>query len=70
MTDHVWAPRGKYIELRGSQDAVVRTVPMPNGKYLWQFRKVVSFADSLESAKDFVEAGAEFFSIMRRNPYR
>lgn len=75
MTDilpHVWKPRAgnaRWIELQGSANAIVRAAPMPDGRYLWQFRKVVSYADTVEQAKDYVEAGAEFFDTFRRNPY-
>lgn len=69
---HTWTPHPrnpKWLQLAGSVDSLVRTVPDPRGRYLWQFRKVVSFADSVDAAKDYVEAGAEFFAAMRRNPY-
>lgn len=42
---------------------------MPDGRYLWQFRKVASYADTVEQAKEYVEAGAEYFDVMHRNPY-
>lgn len=42
---------------------------MPDGRYLWQFRKVASYAPTVDQAKDYVEAGAEYFQTMRRNPY-
>lgn len=58
-----------YVTLTGQKDAMVRVKPMPDGRYLWQFRKVVSYADTVESARDYVEAGAEFFETFRRNPY-
>jgi hypothetical protein len=58
-----------YLILQGCKDAMVRTAPMPDGRYLWQFRKVVSYAATVEAAKDYVEAGAEYFETMRRNPY-
>lgn len=68
--EHIWKPRAqKWLQLEGPSHALVRTEPMPNGKYLWQFRRVVSFADTLEEAKNYVEAGAEFFAVMHRNPY-
>jgi hypothetical protein len=68
--EHIWKPRAKtWIQLEGPSHALVRTAPMPDGRYLWQFRKVVSFADTVDKAKDYVEAGAEFFDVMRRNPY-
>jgi hypothetical protein len=68
--EHVWAPRATHwLQLQGPSHALVRVRPMHDGKYLWQFRDTVSFADTVEQAKDYVEAGAEFFSVMRRNPY-
>lgn len=72
---HTWEPAGttpiaaQYIRLQGSQDALVRVAPMPDGRYLWQFRKVVSYAVSIDAAKNYVEAGAEYFETMHRNPY-
>lgn len=68
---HTWRPHPRlpYLELAGSRDSMVRTKPMPDGRYLWQFRKVVSYAATLDLAKDYVEAGAEFFDAMHRNPY-
>lgn len=70
--NHIWHPSPvvpHYILLQGYTAALVRTEPMPNGRYLWQFRKVASYADTLEQAKEYVEAGAEFFQAFRRNPY-
>jgi hypothetical protein len=75
--DHIWHPSlvmpTKYLLLQGFTSAMVRTDPMPDGryrgKYLWQFRKTVGYADTVDQAKDYVEAGAEFFDTFRRNPY-
>lgn len=70
--NHVWLPSPispKYVLLQGFTSAMVRTEPMPDGRYLWQFRKVYSYAATVEQAKDYVEAGAEFFDTFRRNPY-
>jgi hypothetical protein len=70
--EHIWKPHTtnpRFLVLQGSKDSVVRCRPMPDGRYLWQFRKVISYAPSLEAAKDYVEAGAEFFAVMHRNPY-
>lgn len=70
--EHIWQQHERvpyYLVLASARHAMVRTDPMPNGRYLWQFRKVVGYADSVESAKEYVEAGAEFFDVMRRNPY-
>lgn len=70
--EHIWKPHGRvphYLILEGHKDAMVRTKAMPDGSYLWQFRKTVSYADSIEKAKEYVEAGAEFFDVMHRNPY-
>lgn len=72
MCDHVWHPHPtnpKYLLLQGFTNALVRTEPMPDGRYLWQFRKVASYAATVDQAKNYVEAGAEFFPTMRRNPY-
>lgn len=70
---HEWKPNermfDRYINLSGQTNALVRVKKSPNGKYMWQFRKTVSYADTIEQAKEYVEAGAEFFDIMRRNPY-
>lgn len=71
MCNHVWNPsprNPRFLELQGVKDAVVDTRTAPNGRFLWQFRKVASYADTIAAAKDYVEAGAEFFSVMRRNP--
>jgi len=59
-----------YLLLQGFTNALVRTQPSPNGRHLWQFRKVASYADTVDQAKAYVEAGAEFFAVFRRNPYR
>lgn len=73
MYDHAWHPHStnvaNYLYLQGYTCALVRTDPMPDGRFLWQFRKVVSYAASVDAAKEYVEAGAEFFQTMRRNPY-
>lgn len=68
---HVWQPhpRMPYIELAGSRDSLVRTKPAPDGRYLWQFRRVVGYAATVDQAREYVEAGAEFFGAMHRNPY-
>ena len=72
IPDHVWHPHPTnpdYLILQGFTCASVRTKPMPDGRYLWQFRKVVSYAPTIQIAKNAVEAGAEYFHVMRRNPY-
>lgn len=73
MSDHVWQPCAnspdKWLFLQGYTCASVRLKPSPNGRFMWQFRKVVSYADTVESAREYVEAGAEFFETFRRNPY-
>ena len=68
---HTWHPHPTmpYLLLQGFTNALVRITPMPDGRYLWQFRKVVSYADTVDKAKDYVEAGAEYFDSFRRNPY-
>jgi len=58
-----------YVRLASHVNAMVRCKPLPDGRYLWQFRKVVSFADTIKEAMEYVEAGAEFFDVMHRNPY-
>lgn len=72
MFDHTWNPHPTmpYLVLAGEPDAVVRTKPDRTGRYLWQFRNVCSYSDSIDSARDMVEAGAEFFAVFHRNPYR
>ena len=68
-----WIPhRGvvPYDIAEGHRDACVRTVPSPNGLYLWQFRGVCSYAETIAQAKELVEAGIEYFAVFRRNPYR
>lgn len=70
--DHVWHthPHNQdYLLLQGFTNALVRVKAMSCGRYLWQFRSTASYAGTLESAKDYVEAGAEFFDVFRRNPY-
>jgi hypothetical protein len=37
---------------------------------MWQFRKTVSYAATIEQAIALVEAGAEYFETMKRNPYQ
>jgi hypothetical protein len=67
-----WKPHAtnpRYVVLEGQKDSLVRTAPMTDGRYLWQFRKIVSYAASVAAAKEYVEAGAEYFETMRRNPY-
>lgn len=50
--------------------ACVCCTPDPTRKgYMWQFRKIYSFASTIEEAMNYVEAGQEFFEVMRRNPY-
>ncbi len=58
---HVWREiaGGKWIALAGHKNAVVRVKPSPNGKYLFQYRTVASYADTIERAKEYVEAAAE-----------
>lgn len=70
--DHVWHPHptnSRFLLLQGFTNALVDTTIAPNGRYLWQFRKVASYADTVDAAKNYVEAGAEFFQTLRRNPY-
>lgn len=70
--NHTWLPHPynpDYMLLQGYTSALVRVKPMPDGRYLWQFRKVASYAASIETAKDYVEAGSEYFQTFRRNPY-
>ena len=70
--NHIWHAHPKnpeYQLLQGISNALVRTEPMPDGRYLWQFRRIASYADTVESAKLHVEAGAEYFETFRRNPY-
>jgi len=68
---HTWFPYGSmpYISLQGYTCATVRTEASPNGRFMWQFRKVVGYCDTVEEAKDMVESGAEFFQTFRRNPW-
>ena len=68
---HTWKPHATmpYLILDGVANALVRTKPLPCGQYLWQFRKTAGKAATLDKAKDYVEAGAEYFDVMRRNPY-
>lgn len=71
MVDHVWRehPSLPYLLLQGYTCAQVRTKPLPDGRYLWQFRKVAGYAATLRDAIDCVEAGSEFFQVFRRNPW-
>lgn len=69
--NHVWHPHptnARFLLLQGYTNALVDTQPI-RGRYLWQFRKVASYADTIDAAKDYVEAGAEYFQTFRRNPY-
>lgn len=69
--DHIWQPHATlpYLVLQDVKDALVRTEKMPNGFYLWQFRTTAGYSESVDAAKHAVEAAAEFFDVMRRNPY-
>lgn len=70
--NHVWLPHPtnkNWQSLQGVVNGFVRMKPSPDGRYMWQFRLTVSYAESIEAAKQFVEAGAEFFDTMHRNPY-
>lgn len=58
-----------WVELEDRQNALVRCSPMPNNRYLWQFRNFTAYANTIEEAINYVEAGAEFFDVMHRNPY-
>lgn len=59
-----------YVLLDGNASMSVRCKPCPMGSgYMWQFRKTVSYAPTIEQAINYVEAGKEFFDVMRRNPY-
>jgi hypothetical protein len=70
MMQFNWQPIGRnWLELKCPVDAFVRTVPDPAGRYLWQFGKVASYAPSIAEARDYVEAGAEYYAQFRRNPY-
>lgn len=72
MIDHVWKTHPNnhsYLVLQGFTNALVRTIALPGGGYLWQFRKVSGRAATLRDAIDCVEAGAEFFSVFHRNPW-
>lgn len=70
--EHTWRPHHgnpNYQVLNNATHSLVRTIPMPDGRYLWQFRKVCGRAVSIEAAKECVEAGYEFFRVFRRNPW-
>lgn len=70
--EHTWHTHPQtphYLILAGHANALVRTKAEWNGRYLWQFRNVVSYATTIADAKNYVEAGAEFFEVMHRNPY-
>jgi hypothetical protein len=54
--------REKYIVLNGHKDALVRTEMTPQG-FLWQYRKDIGYADTVEKAKAWVESLAEHHSI-------
>lgn len=57
-----------WVVLDGQPNQAVRCKPDRNG-YMWQFRKTIAYAATIEQAIAFVEAGAEFFNVMKRNPY-
>ena len=59
-TKHRAAP---YLVLQGHADAVVRITTSPNGRFLWQYARRYGYAESIEEAKDTVEALADHFSI-------
>ena len=68
--NHVTPQGVLYVRLADRDNAMVRCKPSPGGKgYMWQFRKVVSYAPTIQDAIAYVEAGAEFFDVMKRNPY-
>ena len=58
-----------WLLLQGYTNASVCTRPSPNGRFLWQFRKVCGWAETVRDAIDYVEAGSEFFQVFRRNPW-
>jgi len=71
---HTWQHRQTcstlWVVLNGQPNQTVRCKPCPRGNgYMWQFRKTVAYAATIEQAIALVEAGAEFFETMRRNPY-
>lgn len=51
----------QYIKLIGKPDACVRTKKCPNGRYLWQHGKQAGYANTVEEAKEIVEAAREFY---------
>ena len=62
--------RSGVVWLILNDTACVCCKPDPTGKgYLWQFRKIYSFAPTIGDAINYVEAGQEFFEVMHRNPY-
>lgn len=70
MMQFNWKPYGaKWLQLECPCDALVRTEPSPNGEFMWQFGRVVSYAKSVAEARDYVEAGAEYYDAFKRNPY-
>lgn len=64
-----WTTQGNWLILNNVKTMAVRVKPCDNGKYMFQFRKTVSYADTLAQAIEYVEAGLEYFETMRRNPY-
>jgi hypothetical protein len=48
-----------WLVLRGRANCMVRTTPAHNGRFMFQFRNHVSYADTVAEAKDYVEACVE-----------
>lgn len=70
MTQFIWQPLGpRWLELKCPVDAVVRTEPSPCGAFMWQFGRFVGYASTVAEARDYVEAGAEYYAAFKRNPY-
>jgi hypothetical protein len=66
----VWKRLGNHwLQLECKVDAFVRTEPSPNGQFLWVFGRVSSYASTVAAARDYVEAGAEYYAQFKRNPY-
>ncbi len=51
---------GKYLTYNGRDNCLVRLEALPQG-FLWQHRKQYGFESTLQKAKDWVEAAADFW---------
>ena len=53
--------REKYIQLEGKPDGFVRTEADYTGRYMWSHGDEYGYADTIDQAKDWVEAARSFY---------